>query len=204
METHNFMDEALEIDFYFDLEKSWRESLPRLSDIQWLDVFPEARGILADKVKEWNDEKQRLIGVIKWALQESSRESIQKYALVRLYAQALIVPRINDADKHIARLRRQQAHFAPRSVAGRITDADIQRAKEVPIASLISTKLRQAGKTLTTNCPLHKDRTPSFVIYKESNTCWCFGCQQGGDSIALVRLLNNLSFIEAVKYLQRL
>ncbi len=198
------MDDELEMDFFFDLEKSWRNSLPRLSDIQWLEVFPEGRGVLADKVKEWGDEKKRLIGITKRALQESSRESAEKYALIRLYMQALVVPKINEADKHIARLRRQQAYFAPRSITGRITDADIQRAREVPIASLISTNLRSMGKTLTTNCPLHKDRTPSFVIYKESNTCWCFGCQQGGDSIALVRLLNNLSFIEAVKYLQNL
>lgn len=52
-------------------------------------------------------------------------------------------------------------------------------------------------------CPLHEDRSPSFVIYPETNSCWCFGCQKGGDSIAIVRLLNNLSFIEAVEYLNR-
>lgn len=204
MQNINYDESELEADFFLDLEKSWRESMPHLSDIQWLEVFPEARSVLVFKVKEWSDEKRRLIGIIKRALRESRSESVEKYSLIRIYAQAIIVPKINDANKHIARLRRQQAHFAPHPVAGRITDADIQRAREVPIASLLSTNLRSTGKTLTTNCPLHKDRTPSFVIYKESNTCWCFGCQQGGDSIAFTRLLHDFSFIEAVKHLQHL
>jgi hypothetical protein len=147
MQSNNITDDELEMDFFFDMERNWRDSLPRLSDIQWLEVFPEARGVLAEKVSEWSDEKQRLIGIVKRVLRESSRESLEKYALIRLYAQVIIVPKINEADKHIARLRRQQAHFAPRTVAGRITDADIRHAREVPIASLISTNLRRTGES---------------------------------------------------------
>lgn len=51
--------ECDEQEILFELEKNWRESLPRLSDTHWLEVFPEARGILADKLKEWGAEKIR-------------------------------------------------------------------------------------------------------------------------------------------------
>lgn len=197
-------DEAELEELFFDLERGWRDSLPHLSDIEWLKVFPEARGVLADKIKEWGEQKERLIGIAKRALRESIAGTAEQHIVIRLYVQAFVIPKINDVDKHVARLRRQQAHFSPRVVAGRITDIDIQRAKEVPIISLISSNTRRTGRTLTAKCPLHKERTPSFVIYTASNTCWCFGCQKGGDSIALTRLLHNLSFIEAVKYLQHL
>ena len=39
-------------------------------------------------------------------------------------------------------------------------------------------------------CPLHKDTDPSFTVYLESNSFYCFGCQQGGDTITLFRMLN--------------
>lgn len=203
MESNNVTQDELE-DFFFELEKQWRDSLPHLSDTEWLKVFPEARGVLADKVIEWSAEKNRLIGISKQALRECNRGTAEEYTVMRLYVQACIIPKINVVEKHISRLKRQQAHFSLRPVAGRITESDIQRAREVPIASLISSNTRRTGRTITTKCPLHKERTASFVIYPESNSCWCFGCQQGGDSIALTRLLQNLSFIEAVKYLLRL
>jgi CHC2-type zinc finger protein len=205
MRNQNLTTDEMEFEeFFFDLEKSWRDSLPHLSDIQWLEVFPEARGVLADKVREWGEEKERLIKIAKRALRENKAGTPIQQIETELTIKVLVMPKINEAEKHIARLKRQQAYCSPRPSTGRITDADIQRAREVPIISLISITGRRTGKTLTIKCPLHKDRSPSFVIYTESNTCWCFGCQQGGDSIALTRLLHNLSFIEAMKYLQRL
>ena len=55
-----------------------------------------------------------------------------------------------------------------------------------------------------TLCPLHSERTPSFVVYADqSNHFYCFGCQKGGDTITFIRLINNCSFIEAVNFLNR-
>jgi DNA primase len=34
-------------------------------------------------------------------------------------------------------------------------------------------------------CPLHDEDTPSFRWYPESNTFYCFGCNEGGDVITL-------------------
>jgi hypothetical protein len=193
--------ECDEQDALFVLEKKWRESLPRLSDSEWLELFPEARSILPDKIKEWDAEKKWLVGIAKKALRESMSENALE---IRLAVQVFVMPRINAAEKHIARLQRQIWHSSSHPVTGRITEADIRRAREVPIASLVSSNLRRSGKTITAKCPLHDDRSPSFVIYPETNSCWCFGCQRGGDSISFTRLLLNLSFIEAVKYLQRI
>lgn len=192
--------EEQEYEYFVELEERWRKSLPHLSEIEWLEIFPEARVILPDKIREWDTERKRLIGIAKRALHRSTSENAIE---TRLTLQVSILPRINEAEGHIKRLRHLIAYRPGNPVRGRITEADIERAREVPIASLISSKIRRTGKTSTTNCPLHNERSPSFVIYHETNSCWCFGCQQGGDSIALVQLLNNLSFIEAVKYLNR-
>src|SRR5215208_1850996 len=51
-------------------------------------------------------------------------------------------------------------------------------------------KMRRAGKTWVTNCllPNHEDRSPSFVVYPETNSWYCFACLRGGDAVALARL----------------
>ena len=49
-----------------------------------------------------------------------------------------------------------------------------------------------------TCCPFHKEMTPSFTVYPETNTFHCFGCGVSGDAIELIQLKENLSKHEAI------
>ena len=84
---------------------------------------------------------------------------------------------------------------------GRITDADIARAKEVPIDSLYDGRLRQTAGRLLGLCPFSPEKTPSFTIYAKTNDYHCFGCQAHGDVINYVMKMRNIGFLEAVKFL---
>ncbi len=81
-----------------------------------------------------------------------------------------------------------------------IEKLDVESAKQVPIALLLDTKVQRSGKYQVALCPLHNEKTPSFTIYPD-NHYWCFGCQQGGDSIELIRRLYDFNFVEAVGFL---
>lgn len=193
------MSEALEDDVWVnDMERRWHASLPQLKEREWLEVFPETRETLPAKLAEWRSEIFRLKMIAKRALRGCPDD---EYLKIRMYLQVRIVPLIQAAEKHIGRLRWLTPSGSSKPTHGRITDLAIQQAKAVPIESLIQTKTRRSGKTLITNCPLHEDKRPSFVIYTESNTCWCFGCQEGGDSIALIQKLHGYLFAEAVQHL---
>jgi hypothetical protein len=52
-------------------------------------------------------------------------------------------------------------------------------------------KMRRVGNTWVTNCllPNHEDRSPSFVVYPETNSWYCFSCLHGGDAVELARLV---------------
>lgn len=78
---------------------------------------------------------------------------------------------------------------------GNITQADIERAKLVPIESLFSFKRK--GKKVF--CPFHDDRHPSASI--KDNKLRCFVCNTTLDTIELTRKLHGLSFVEAVRRL---
>lgn len=61
--------------------------------------------------------------------------------------------------------------------------------------------LKRAGKNLKGLCPFHNEKTPSFTVYPENGSFYCFGCQVGGDIFTFTKLINNLDYIEAVRLL---
>ena len=84
----------------------------------------------------------------------------------------------------------------------RINERFIQELQDkVDIESVISSSisLKRRGKNLVGLCPFHNEKTPSFTVYPESNSFYCFGCGAGGDVITFVRRMENLDYIEAVK-----
>ncbi len=86
----------------------------------------------------------------------------------------------------------------------RFTDDFIDRLRDSnDIESVISSyiELRRRGRNLVGLCPFHNEKTPSFTVYPETASYYCFGCGAGGDVIGFVRNIENLDYIEAVKFL---
>ena len=84
----------------------------------------------------------------------------------------------------------------------RISERFIQELQDkIDIEQVISSNitLKRRGKTLVGLCPFHNEKTPSFTVYPESRSFYCFGCGAGGDVISFVRRMENLDYIEAVK-----
>ena len=67
------------------------------------------------------------------------------------------------------------------------------------ISSYVSLKKR--GRNMIGLCPFHSEKTPSFNIYPENGSFYCFGCGVGGDVITFIMKIENLDYIEAVKFL---
>ena len=61
--------------------------------------------------------------------------------------------------------------------------------------------LRKRGQTLVGLCPFHNEKTPSFTVYPNTQSYYCFGCASGGDVITFIRQIENLDYMEAVKLL---
>lgn len=52
-------------DYALELEKEWRRTLPKYSDSELLEIFPEAKQIIPEKIIEWNTKRDELVGIIK-------------------------------------------------------------------------------------------------------------------------------------------
>ncbi len=60
---------------------------------------------------------------------------------------------------------------------------------------------KRRGKNLVGLCPFHGEKTPSFNLYPETESFYCFGCGAGGDVITFIKRIENLDYIDAVKFL---
>lgn len=89
--------------------------------------------------------------------------------------------------------RGQTVRISERFIQELLDKIDIEQV----ISSHISLKRR--GKNLVGLCPFHNEKTPSFTVYPESRSFYCFGCGAGGDVISFVRRMDNLDYVEAVK-----
>lgn len=72
-----------------------------------------------------------------------------------------------------------------------------------PVEEVIGSyiQLKRSGRTLRGLCPFHNEKTPSFFVYPETSSYYCFGCGAGGDVINFIRSIENLDYIDSVKLL---
>lgn len=84
-----------------------------------------------------------------------------------------------------------------------ITEKDVEQARRIPVEGLYDFErpARISGR-FRAACPFHPEKMASFFIFKD-NKFRCFGCGEHGDAIDFVKIVYNLEFIEAVKYLNR-
>ncbi len=61
--------------------------------------------------------------------------------------------------------------------------------------------LKHSSRNRVGLCPFHSEKSPSFTVFADSQSYYCFGCGAGGDVITFIRQIENLEYIEAVKFL---
>lgn len=85
-----------------------------------------------------------------------------------------------------------------------LSEAFLQELKfKTDIEDIISTyvTLRKNGSTSKGLCPFHNEKTPSFTVYNDTQSFYCFGCGAGGDAVTFLKKIENLDYIDAVKLL---
>ncbi len=199
------------LEYADQLEKQWKEDLrsqlPK-TEYEWLEVFPEARKVLRSKIKEWEEVAENARLSVREALQiietkalpvdQSFWRAVLKYTFPPVRELAI-------ANRNIKRLKWLLPTKRKRNGAAAWKE-DLERARQKDLVAVVESygiHLRKTGRTFSSRCPLHSERTASFHIYPPSRFV-CFGCGEKGDVITFVRKMGSLSFKEAVYKLQTL
>ena len=62
-------------------------------------------------------------------------------------------------------------------------------------------KSNQGKGDMWAPCPFHQEKTASFHVDDPKGFYYCFGCHAKGDAISFVREIENMDFMEAVRFL---
>lgn len=86
------------------------------------------------------------------------------------------------------------------------SEEDIRKVREAnDLVELFAERsvMRQRGKDFWCCCPFHQEKTPSCKVDSVSQTWHCFGCGEGGDIISYIRKIDDVDFVDAVRFLAR-
>ncbi len=61
--------------------------------------------------------------------------------------------------------------------------------------------LKKSGNNFFGCCPFHNEKTASFSVSPAKNIFYCFGCHKGGNSVNFIMEHEQMSYVEALKYL---
>lgn len=191
-----------------NLEHAWRKSQLRCSYRELINIFPEAMTMIEQKIAEYNKQKQRLVKFIKSQFRKISQFKTDCFS--SWFCEELIdefyVKKLIELEKILSRLyfqrklsRGEKCNCGNSS----ISQEKIEQARQYPIEKIVMNfkKAYQRNRRIYALCPFHSDKQPSFIAYLETNSWYCFGCQQGGDIIKLISQLKNLNFKETINYL---
>jgi DNA primase len=84
-------------------------------------------------------------------------------------------------------------------------DAVAEIRERTDIVELVNayTPLKKAGRSYKGLCPFHQEKTPSFVVFPDSQNFHCFGCGKGGDIFTFQMEVEKVDFPEALRELAK-
>ncbi len=166
-----------------------------------LEIEPEQYKIMAqDKVKEYSDE------LVSLQRKQAEWKNLRVQALESEYWFFDWI--LETLDSRVSKLQTQLFVWRNRlhpenNIA--TSYIDIESIKQIPIDHILKTdwifSTEQRAKCV---CPLHNEKTASFVWYKNTNSFHCFGCGKSGDVINLYQNLYSCDFKTALHDLQKM
>lgn len=148
-----------------------------------------------EELIEAEDDDQRLMKLNKliFTIEDQYEEMTRKDAPYVERMLALIVRRYEHWKKLRSKIRARAIHTKyPDSME--ITEAEIIRAREVPLEELV-----ELDRTKHMVCPFHDDKKPSMWV--KNGYGWCFSCGAWCDSIRYLVDVKKFAFVDAVKRL---
>lgn len=178
-----------------ELMGDWKEKQEKCSDKELLEIFPESKPYLKNRLKILEKQEDKISSSIIRDLKnihekKKGFEAWFSKEVIGIWRGSLL----DKIDKEIKRLRWMLSPKNKTGSGGMVTQDMIDRAKEYPFKDLI----KEVKKDFAV-CPFHEDKSPSFYI--KNNWGHCFSCNWNGDTIKFLMERESLSFPEAVKKL---
>ena len=88
----------------------------------------------------------------------------------------------------------------------RIPEETVERIRQAAdIVEVVGdfVSLKKRGSNYTACCPFHNEKSPSFNVNPTRQIYKCFGCGMAGDAVKFVMDIENVSYVESLRYLAK-
>ena len=88
----------------------------------------------------------------------------------------------------------------------RIPEETVERIRQAAdIVEVVGdfVSLKKRGSNYTACCPFHNEKSPSFSVNPTRQIYKCFGCGMAGDAVKFVMDIENVSYVESLRYLAK-
>lgn len=85
-------------------------------------------------------------------------------------------------------------------MSSKLTNEEIQKIRSVHISTILH--VVDNGRNITLRCPIHSEKTGSFVLYPD-NSFHCFGCKANGQGAIDFCVALGFTFMEACEELSK-
>lgn len=155
--------------------------------------------ICSDKVREYTSRVNEMAQVVQeWKKKLAECETDQDWFI------EMILKQKQQQYKHVLKQKRgwaiRLAIASGKEVQAQYIDAEL--IKQIPCDIFLGEHKGISGGRKRYLCPLHEEKTASFVWYMKDNRWHCFGCGRYGSVVDLVMQLHNLDFYQALKHLK--
>lgn len=106
-----------------------------------------------------------------------------------------------DISREKKRKKNRGGKALPRISEDTVNEIKFRNSIEDVISSYVT--LKRAGANMVGLCPFHSEKSPSFTVFPNDGSFYCFGCGAGGDVISFVRRAENLDYPSALEFLAR-
>jgi|2_EtaG_2_1085320.scaffolds.fasta_scaffold32441_2 hypothetical protein len=197
-----------ELDYLYDLEQAWKDSLPNYTFKELMEIFPEASASAKRGLKSEIKYYKKLItdsGVAREKFYEERvmgadfRDQVE----MKKKNDEFHDEQVGKYESRIKSVMFKLSHLEgkPKTNKNGVDELQVEEAKRVPIENFYDGKLQRNGARLKGNCPFHNEKTPSFTIYLNQNSFYCYGCHIGGSVIDFLIKKEDKTFLEVVKEL---
>lgn len=190
-------------------EEDWKASLPKHSDVGWLQIFPEAKKVFGKFIRLRLNVRSARLKIEYSLVEEETKRRLESNPPESKWRDDLIIDagrrKLAAIKKELNAIHHQLLLLKdigkkPEEIKARdkkivITEAMVEKAKEYPLNKLI--EINRQGFT---KCFGHNDKRPS--AYCKKNFINCFVCQKSWDTIQVLIDRDGMTFRQAVLQLQ--
>ena len=192
-----FLEDVKDFAYAESFKEEWERTSDKPNPFELLDIFPEAKPYLEDKLERWSKYLPSLENLVERQLEWASKRKYSWFwqGIIAITDGSLL----EKVEKEIWKLK-----FLLKIIKPTYKQYDIERIKEtVNLKDLVESygiKLRKTGRSWQGKCPFHNEKHGSFTVFLDGGFK-CFGCGAKGDIFTFLELTEGLTFREALEKL---